>query len=916
MKTVKVALLAICAFLVLGALSVVYLSPRVFLTIADLDATTPSKNAPAVVVLGINIPGDVGMPLIFRYDSTSTLATSVVVRAVAGSTTGRMVHDWSGDPRVFGVKFGNSTTNDMASNQAGLVAAVAYSRSTGIPIVCPPGICHILGNLDINGITRFSGTSDAAGAARYTNFRICQKGANFLVNVSNGTKISRLTVQPMFLSFIRDDTTSTAISTANLQYGITIEDVSVYGMYRGISSTSYDCSINDFQFVGVQGLYLPNGTHNDFTRVAIRGLLPACSTNSSAGITIATYTAGATNVTVSDGQPLRVGDFIMCPTGTASGYASALQAKIWARRIDSVSGNNITINQPWPTSFTDGAVFYLLGAGTYAVYAVTEQSFQTLNIEWGSWSSVMYLVGPGSYNVDSAHIEGISVYSPGADSSMFGGDNSSLTLGYLNIVNCTVLDTTGYSLFNTASSYIVGNIFIRDVDQFQATKVLYTAKSRSLTRTTPMRIGYLGNYGVPFASAPAAFYEFQGTTYNGGDDQVVQWRVGKTNMHFYGHASTPTYGSFVRGDRIFLPTNTLVVTASGSLGSPLGTYKIRTNSQVLVTDATGRVYIGQRTALQVGSSTMIAERPAVAGVVTMTLASNAVAGDRSVYVSSAVGAIGDWGIIGFTGSTYEDICFQRLHLESSPQRLHLMLPLVNNYPAGTVIESGIKMYSASTVDVTNLTSLVYATPAFISPLQADNVGSFSATGAVVFGNSTLGNTLTLKGGAAGARQLILERSGVATNGLGVSLDSFSVIGENPLRGIFSVNGSTSVVSAYLGSSTTAGLTAARTGQIVSQAAPTGYTNAPGGNLEFLTGEGTGEGAVTTMRFLTTTVNTTTNTGAQSRRAVLELQNPTTPNGLTNNTGIVIYYTDTNNVLQRARMIITNESGILRPIFTQ
>ncbi len=825
----------------------------------------------------------------------------------------KWVANWGGDPRAFGVKFGNSTTNDMASNQAGLVATVAYARTTGIPIVCPPGICHILGDLDISGISRFSGTSDAWNSGKFTNFRICQKGASFLINVTLNTKISSFLVQPMFLSFIRDDTTSTAITTASVQNDIIIEDINVYGMYRGIKSSSFDSSIKDFTFAGVQGLYLPGGTHNDFTRIALRGMVPACSTNSSVIVKIPSYTAGSTNVTVTDGQPLRAGDFIMCPVATATGYSNPLQAKLWARRVESVSGNDITISNPWPTSFTNGEVYYLLGAGTYAVYCTTENQFQALNIEWGSWDNVMYLVGPGSYNVDSIHVEGIGVYKPGIDASMFGGDNSSLTIGYLNIVNCTVLSTTGYSLFNTASSYIAGNIYIRDVDQFQATKQLYVAKTRSGTRSAPIKVGYLGNYGVPFARPPEFYYEYQGTTYDGGDNQVIQERVGTTNMHFYGYSTTPTYGAFVRGDRLFFPTNTLVVENSGTFGSPLGTYRIRTNSQVLVTDATGRGYVGQRTALLIGSTTLVAERPAIGGAVVMTLASNAVAGDRWVYVDVASGATGDWGVIGLTNSVYEDVCIQRLHTESTPDRVYLSLPLATNHSAGTLFETGTKMYGASSVDVSTSTSIAYPTPTFLSPLQANSVGSFSATGAVTFGNSTLGTSLTVRGGAAGARNFVIERSGTATNGIGVGLDSFSFIGENPTRGIFSVNNTTNESALYLGSSTTFGLTAARKGQVLSQRAPSGSTDAPGGDLEFYTGEGTGAGAPAKIKFLSTVTTAAGATLDQPRRTALEIQHPVLPN-ITNNTAISLYYTDTNGALTKVRLVITNEAGLLRAVF--
>lgn len=103
MKTFRGFLLGLVIACTLGAISVVMLAPRVYWTLADMDATAPSKSAPiAIVVCRTNV-GDWGGPKLFVYEPTNTLSVTDARRQPGGGAPGRMTYDWQGDVRFFGV---------------------------------------------------------------------------------------------------------------------------------------------------------------------------------------------------------------------------------------------------------------------------------------------------------------------------------------------------------------------------------------------------------------------------------------------------------------------------------------------------------------------------------------------------------------------------------------------------------------------------------------------------------------------------------------------------------------------------------------------------------------------------------------------------------------------------------------------
>lgn len=94
--------LGLVVLLLIGAVAIEKLAPRVFLNLASLDAAGPSISSPVSLVLGRTNMFDWGMPRFFKYEAGNSNTVSEVERAVT-TGVGRNVHSWdTGDVRVFG----------------------------------------------------------------------------------------------------------------------------------------------------------------------------------------------------------------------------------------------------------------------------------------------------------------------------------------------------------------------------------------------------------------------------------------------------------------------------------------------------------------------------------------------------------------------------------------------------------------------------------------------------------------------------------------------------------------------------------------------------------------------------------------------------------------------------------------------
>ena len=174
MKTFRGFLLGLVIACTLGAISVIMLAPRVYWTLADMDATAPSKSAPiAIVVCRTNV-GDWGIPKLFRYDPTNTGTVYEVRRQAGGGAVGRMVHDWDWDARTFGVVGQyisvqvDTPVMTVPDSRAALQSAIDYGYELGGGTIRLP-----------------AGTIQCSGSA-YGRPRVCFQGAGGAANGFSG----------------------------------------------------------------------------------------------------------------------------------------------------------------------------------------------------------------------------------------------------------------------------------------------------------------------------------------------------------------------------------------------------------------------------------------------------------------------------------------------------------------------------------------------------------------------------------------------------------------------------------------------------------------------------------------------------------------------------------------------------------
>ena len=108
---------------------------RVFRTLAEMDATAPSKDEPVSEVMGVVQPGDWGFQTrLFYYDPTSVLPTNEIVRQVGTNAVGRRIHKWDGNPQAFGADATGSVDSTIAMSNA-----CAFAQTYASELVIPAG---------------------------------------------------------------------------------------------------------------------------------------------------------------------------------------------------------------------------------------------------------------------------------------------------------------------------------------------------------------------------------------------------------------------------------------------------------------------------------------------------------------------------------------------------------------------------------------------------------------------------------------------------------------------------------------------------------------------------------------------------------------------------------------------------------
>jgi len=195
--------------------------------------------------------------------------------------------------------------------------------------------------------------------------------------------------------------------------------------------------------------------------------------------------------------------------------------------------------------------------------------------------------------------------------------------------------------------------------------------------------------------------------------------------------------------------------------------------------------------------------------------------------------------------------------------------------------------------------------------------AYNSPGTVTIGLSNVQTALDITGGTLGSRIVKLTRTGVGTVGINTAAGSFSIWDDSTGNPIATFLATASLADFLVGGFTTsAGLTG-RVGRVFAPSASVSATNEhlAGGNLELISGIGTGTGTLSRINFIGEAQNVVSPTGTQPYRTLMSVKVPDTVDVLTNNTGIIFYYYPiATNLPVAIRMIVTNEGGILRPIF--
>jgi hypothetical protein len=128
------------AFCFCFSLSIISQAQAVYNSVAEMLAAVQNptilRRATSIKTLGYNGVSDGISPLEWKWDSTNTLATNRF-RIQIGSSDGRLVYDWDGDVRTFGVKADGVTDDTDALNAA--VNYVLASENETETIVFPAG---------------------------------------------------------------------------------------------------------------------------------------------------------------------------------------------------------------------------------------------------------------------------------------------------------------------------------------------------------------------------------------------------------------------------------------------------------------------------------------------------------------------------------------------------------------------------------------------------------------------------------------------------------------------------------------------------------------------------------------------------------------------------------------------------------
>lgn len=703
-----------------------------------------------------------GVVLRYVADPTNALATNRFL--IGTNAVGRWKHDWNGYVDAFGVLPNDPTRSTI--NGTYLAEAAAFCKATGKPMKFGPGGFYYPGNLDVNDITLVSGAGKI-GNQYETILYITSTNASAFTNFSTGGVIENMHIRTLYYSYAKQSTVGYGVHGASGSGAQRLSNLYIEGFPIGVGLSTFDSLIENVDVIAAKPFVVGGGgTQNTFLRCAARGNIVIAGLTNDTSITCASYTAGSTNFTVSDGTTIAVGDYIRVRDSTE--YSNTIAYRFFHRKVTAKSGNDITINYPWALGFTNGRFEFALGGlGTSAFEGNTEATYVGCNAEYGSWQHIISNnSGPTAAMAVAGvlHIEGwVADAGAGANNYVFNGVNTSLSAQSVDMANITAFASAGMALAEGGTRGYVTILHLRDFDQYQAIPQFY-AGAYSLTKTYSgaLVVHDINNAGADILQRPVDGTQWRNTVndfqFGKGGELVRVDGNGIGQAIWYGFTDTPTGGNFVQGDRIITANEALRVLSTGSFQTPAGSNSIRNGSSILVVDQAARGVLGRRTPVSllvtngtnVSLTHMIVKEQLRNSPDTTALTAAASVGGRMIQVSDASGIQqGDPGIV-VEGSTFNDVTVARV---ASPY-IFLTRPLTNAFTTSATFYTGVQMYSTATNDVA-WQALQFSVPTFIKEIDYLNRQRS--------GGPSVTTGLTVEGGASGQPIFALERPGAGTN---------------------------------------------------------------------------------------------------------------------------------------------------------
>jgi hypothetical protein len=885
---------------------------RTFRTLAEMDASDPSRTEVYTEVMGLTYAGQPGWPLKFRYEPTNSAPTNMFCRALPRGKPGRRVHDWNSDATAFGAIGDGVTDSAEAIN-----AALLYAHQSRIgKVYLPPGHYTISTTLVVRPNTLLMGdwASFIETSSILTNSTAYRVGGSTWISLRASANCPMVDIVTNGATHLRQ-TVGLYDGTIHNQYYVNsgLRDIALIG--NAGQQTRYDC----------HAITAKHGWNITLERVTVqnpRGLcLSARNLNAFRvhGCNFVPGTLGR-NVLLDDVADATVSDnyffggngpiiWINGASGWKCKYVGNLMGNSYAETVKDVTFSGSTLTLTNHLYETGDMVMFQPGTGgtmpsplsSNTVFFVVKQTDNTFGI-----STNLVANEAGTTTSLSGGSGGLQVYR-GRPVGVF------ISNGRMHTFTGNRIDQP----FNE-NVYIQGgtyNTFIgnelSEAGTFGTPSITTNLVAAVTLSNGATRNLILGNHGTgadyAYKIDDSSMYNYIG--FNSFLNNVAEYNASALalSQNPSGGFNAIGTGTRFRGGAGGQPVVSLyreqLATEVGLRVIANGIYFVDETQSRFIAELSNS---GSEVILRGGAPESF--RPSDAAdfkiIAESPSGTNTSASAMQLIGSRATGDSASGGQIELHTS---DITTSGTNLQAHTAKLTV-------HKQGNVQLKEIQEPTANTPGsffngvANGITNWWFRVGSAWRGLVSSDTN-----GLVTIGSSNVANTLRVVGALGGQRSIIMERPGVATNGLGTSDGGFSVVDEGRQRFIITAQADDASASLYLGGANYANLTTGRTAYIFGQSANLSITNAdlPGGDTRVYAGAGKGSAALSSFRVLVPVLGSS-GTNEQTRRTMLEVKHPDVLS-VSNNTGLKLPYWNGSNYVTM-RCVLTNEAGQFRSVW--